>query len=61
MNDSTLYGDQQQEKFLYGLNIELGGTVKASDCTECGQCEAECPQLIQVPKRLADAVDMFED
>jgi predicted aldo/keto reductase-like oxidoreductase len=61
MNDGRLYGDEAQEKFVYGLNIELGATVKASECTECGQCEAECPQLIEVPKRLADAVAMFED
>jgi predicted aldo/keto reductase-like oxidoreductase len=61
MNDSTLYGDEAQEKFVYGLNIDVGATVKASECTECGQCEAECPQSIEVPKRLADAVEMFED
>lgn len=61
MNDSTLYGDEAGEKSVYGLSVELGATVKASECTECGQCEAECPQLIEVSKRLVDAVDMFED
>jgi uncharacterized protein len=61
MNNASLYGDAMGEKIGYQINVELGATRLASECTECGQCETACPQAIEVPKMLTEAVRMFED
>lgn len=34
--------------------------VRASDCVECGNCVAACPQKIDIPNKLRDVVDLFE-
>jgi predicted aldo/keto reductase-like oxidoreductase len=60
MNNASLYGTIQAEKAGYAINVELGVTAKASECTGCGQCEQACPQDIEVPKRLVEAVDLLE-
>jgi predicted aldo/keto reductase-like oxidoreductase len=60
MNDASLYGDLKGEKSGYAIGVELGATAKASECTECGQCEAACPQGIGVPTRLEEAVRLLE-
>ena len=33
---------------------------KASECIQCGQCEASCPFEVQIIKRMAQAARMFE-
>ncbi|MDL2271334.1 aldo/keto reductase [Methanobrevibacter sp. OttesenSCG-928-I08] len=35
--------------------------TKGSLCDECGECEKQCPQHIQIRKHLKDLVELFED
>ena len=60
LNDASLFDDPAGEKAQYKIEVELGHTTRASECTECGQCEEACPQQIQVIEELAKAVRMFE-
>ena len=36
------------------------GGSKASDCIQCGQCEAACPQHINIIERLAQCAAVFD-
>lgn len=45
-------------KASYALHTKDMG--KASDCVECGQCEAACPQQIKIIELLKDVVSEFE-
>ena len=60
LNNASLYGTADTEKFIYGLETTLGNTAKASECTECGQCMEACPQLIQIPEKMAEFARRFE-
>ena len=61
----NLYNTQQQfpelknnSKLYYDLLAKSHG--KASDCVECGQCEAQCPQHISIIDNLKSVVEAFE-
>jgi hypothetical protein len=60
VNNASLFEDPAEEKRGYGMEIELKHTAPASVCSECGQCEAACPQHLEIIKELADAARMFE-
>ena len=45
-------------KLYYDLISKSHG--KASDCIECGQCEAQCPQHIDIIDRLKTIVETYE-
>ena len=57
LNRDALYG-LDKGKGNYGFATREG--TKASDCIGCGQCEAACPQHIDIIKRLETAAEKFE-
>lgn len=57
LNRAALYGDQKG-KGHYGFSTRDG--VKASDCIQCAQCEAACPQHINIVEQLEIAAEKFE-
>ena len=61
VNRVSLFDDPAGERATYKIEVELGNTAKASECTECGQCEKACPQQIRVIEQLANAARMFDE
>ena len=57
VNRRIVYNDARSV-VRYGRVTE--GKGKASDCIQCGQCEAACPQQINIIERLQQAVELFE-
>jgi len=60
LNDSACYGDAAAEAGVYGFYVTSGTTAKASDCTECGQCEDLCPQHLPIRDSLKEAAALFD-
>ena len=58
MNKNATFKNLQDAKNEYGF--VTGGGNKASDCLQCGACEAQCPQHIEIIAELQNAVAMFE-
>ena len=44
--------------YYYSIHTKNGG--KASDCIECGKCEAICPQHLEIRKLLKDVANEFD-
>ena len=57
LNRAALYGEDKG-KGNYGFATREG--VKASDCIQCAQCEAACPQHIDIVHQLEVAAEKFE-
>lgn len=57
LNQRKLYG-QESIGIWYTLRTSEGH--RASDCTQCYQCEDACPQHIEIVEKLQDAADFFE-
>lgn len=53
MNDLTLYNNEAGAKRSYANATKEGG--KAGDCIQCGNCEAHCPQKIEIIETLKKA------
>ena len=49
-----------QSKGIDAFEYEATRGVNASECLKCGQCEAACPQHIDIITRLEQAAEMFE-
>ena len=59
MNNNTLFGNLAGAKGNYAFATRAGG--KASECIQCGQCEAACPQHIQIIEELKKIAEVLEN
>ncbi|MCR4903870.1 MAG: aldo/keto reductase [Butyrivibrio sp.] len=57
-NKQLIWNQTQQGQNEYNRAIE--GRGKASECIGCGQCEAACPQHINIIERLKECAEVFE-
>lgn len=58
LNDLAIYRDRGAAEFIY-FHI-LKEEERAPRCTQCGQCEALCPQQIPIPAKLKEVAQEFE-
>ena len=58
MNEYILYNNLERAKHSYENAVKEGG--KASDCIQCGACEAHCPQHIGIIETLEKAAATLE-
>ena len=58
VNDLRTYNNLTSARGSYGWATSKGG--KASDCIQCGQCEAACPQHISIIEELRKAAETLE-
>ncbi len=54
-NNYTMFDNLEKAKGIFNW---IG--KDASHCVECGACESQCPQNIEIIKHLADMVDVFD-
>lgn len=57
-NRQLLFGAIEEGERRY--NNATKNASRASDCIQCGQCEAACPQHINIIKRLQDCALVFD-
>jgi len=55
LNNAEMFDRKEEEKILYS-----GLEGKASNCTECGECEDKCPQKTPIKEMLKEVVKLFE-
>ena len=58
MNTRQLYYDWNAAYYYSAVHTAPGR--KASDCLECGKCEAVCPQHLPIRQLLKDVAKEFE-
>lgn len=58
-NNYLVYGNLQGAKNAYNNAIKDQG--RASGCVHCLQCEAQCPQQINITERLREIAKVLED
>lgn len=56
MNVLTLYTSKAQALSRIGWEVTKAGRKPASECIQCGACEAACPQHISIREELEKAV-----
>ena len=58
MNNYLIYQNLERSKGDYNWRTNKGG--KASACIQCGQCEEQCPQHINIIEQLVRAAETLE-
>lgn len=58
MNNLSLYNNEAGAQGMYKNAVKDGG--KASDCIQCGSCEAHCPQHIEIIETLKKCASALE-
>lgn len=58
MNSKLIWGQEERAKGMYARVTE--GKGKASECLACGQCEAACPQHIDIIEQLKNCAAALE-
>jgi uncharacterized protein len=65
LNKLHLFKNEPEARFMYAIrcgNIFSGGQMGyASQCIQCGECLAKCPQGIPIPEMLEKVVADLED
>jgi len=59
LNRASIYGKENGKGHYNFSNRDR--EHKAGDCLHCGQCEAACPQHIEIIEKLERAVELFEN
>ena len=57
LNSHRAFGGWGSEMYY---DILTNGGAKASDCIQCGACKVQCPQHLDIPELLKEAVKEFE-
>ena len=57
LNVSAMYQETKITKASYLLNIKE--PAQSTKCVECGKCESECPQNIEIIKMLKEVTNTF--
>jgi predicted aldo/keto reductase-like oxidoreductase len=58
MNRNLVFDELEGARRDYAWRT--ANTGKASECIQCGQCESQCPQHIEIITKLEEAADLFE-
>ena len=59
MNRKLIFENEQDAQRRYN-NVAQKAGVNASDCIQCGQCEAACPQGLPIIEYLQEVADALE-
>ncbi|NLH62823.1 MAG: 4Fe-4S dicluster domain-containing protein, partial [Erysipelotrichaceae bacterium] len=59
MNMKLIYDNTEKAKKNYAMDIK-SGSGRASDCVQCGQCEMQCPQHIEIRSWLKQIAETLE-
>lgn len=58
LNYAEMFNDPESAKMHYMTLLK--DEEKASSCTECGECQMTCPQMIDIKEKLKEVVKTFE-